>query len=1461
MLAIGLILIYEVYASVIGNNRCPMRVSALLLAITAVSAAGACSIGDLQSGISILTRGVDQRVVKQQMSGSIPTGIKERLGDSKRAFLENAGQWDRHAQFVSQHPGMSVWASSDGLRYEYFVDTKSGDKTIRKGHVIGLTFDGAKDVMWKGEEKLPTITQFLRGKSKESVKTASSYTELKREGLYPGIDMRVYNDATLPRYDFIVAPGADPAAIKINFKGTKSIKLQEDGDLAVATSLGILEQKGLKAYQIVNGKENIVPVRFNLLGGTKVGFTLGAYDHSQPLVIDPIVYGSYYGGDGGIDEVRAVTSDADAGVYLTGATQAPDFPILFGPFSVNITGASDMFLAKLRGDAYVHEYSAYIGGSGRETGKFLGIDPSGNSVWIAGVTTSADFPLAASGLQGALAGSKDNFVMRFDRDAVTVLAPIYSTYYGGAGATEELTGFSIAPISGDLVLSGHANATVPSAGALPAGSTQAHYIARLNPTGTAILWAKFHGGTGAQFSGLAGGLVPSLNNGLTGKENDPTSQLTGSSVVVDASDNVLITGSVLFTGNQDTAIAASPGYPTTAGVFATGRLLRNNDAYMAKFDPNGNVTYSAILGGANSDFGAAITVDASGNAYLTGIAGSFDFPRTNGTFGQTFTNNANVFVTKVSTDGSQILISTNLRTTGNVIPMGIGVSQRGLIFVGGLVDCAITFPVPAADPNVPNSSTTGTVQTQDPIRAANTFPATPDLPATDGFLNVLDNTAATLVFGTYIGGNLDEMVFSPFVDRIGDVWVMGSSDSARRYIRTASGGAQTLFQVTNGGLDAGFITALAFKSVIEPALGAGATTFNSVPYGIRESPFTGPATINGVLRDRDGFLIRFRLDIPLVTNLTLNPASIAGGLNDQTTGTITISGPAPAEGVDVVVSLNSTLAASFDPGSPVGQTTVTIAPGATTGTFTVFSSPVIDPTQVQVKAEYLGSFKIAQLTVNPWLSQLTLTPTTVPSGNQSIGRVTLFKAATEDVTVAISTDNPNLISFPNGSTVTVPAGQQSVNFPIQTSSVDTQQQGNISASFLGRTLIQNLIVKPAALSSLALNPNRVAGGGTTVATVTLDGNAPSTGAAVTITVPGNPLNIATVMPVVVTVPAGQRTATTNITTNLVAANTFSTIRATYNATVRDATLLIDNISLSNFTINPTSIQGGGSVQGTLVINQPAPPGGAYVTVSSANPEVLIPDEDPSAVGNQILVNANATTRTFNIGTSVVLAQVNAVVSASRGGAPINRNLTILPVDFTISVSPGNVLGGNPATLTITLTGVAPVGGVPIAISLGSVLPNPPDNSGAVLVNGGNPVVVTAGLTTKTFPITTSAVTQTDTVIITGTVGPNSHSANLQVRAPQVTALTFTPSVVRGLIQTSTMRVYLDGPAPVGGAAVSISKSPNAQIANIPSSVTVPAGQLWVDTVVTTNKVSRTLATNVQASYGGNISTATLTVTR
>ncbi|MES1227706.1 MAG: hypothetical protein ABUL72_03490, partial [Armatimonadota bacterium] len=202
--------------------------------------------------------------------------------------------------------------------------------------------------------------------------------------------MKNYFDGTKPRFDFVVAPNGDPSKIKMTYKASQGLKVDHD-KLSVKTSIGDLVESDLAAYQIIGGKRKEVEVAFAKLDKDTIGFKVGKYDHSKTLVIDPLIYGSYYGGDSGMDEVHATISDVLGGTYLTGQTKAPDFPAIFGPYSFSLQAGQDAFVAKLQGDVYRHDYAAFLGGNQKDAGDYLQLDQFGN-LWVLGRTTSTNFP-------------------------------------------------------------------------------------------------------------------------------------------------------------------------------------------------------------------------------------------------------------------------------------------------------------------------------------------------------------------------------------------------------------------------------------------------------------------------------------------------------------------------------------------------------------------------------------------------------------------------------------------------------------------------------------------------------------------------------------------------------------------------------------------------------------------------------------------------------------------------------------------------------------------------------------------------------------------------------------------------------------------------------------------------------------------------------------------------------------
>jgi hypothetical protein len=288
-----------------------------------------------------------------------------------------------------------------------------------------------------------------------------------------------------------------------------------------------------------------------------------------------------------------------------------------------------------------------------------------------------------------------------------------------------------------------------------------------------------------------------------------------------------------------------------------------------------------------------------------------------------------------------------------------------------------------------------------------------------------------------------------------------------------------------------------------------------------------------------------------LSSLSLNPTSVTGG--NSSTGTVTLSGPAPTGGAQVALSSSNTTAARV-------PASVTVAAGATSASFTVSTSAVAASTTVTISAAYGGATRSASLTVTPapppppTLSSLTLNPTSVTGGNSSTGMVTLNGAAPSGgARVALSSSNTAAARVP--SSVTVAAGATSATFTVGTSAVAASTTVTISAAYGGATRSVSLAVTPApppppTVSSLTLNPENVFGGQSSTGTVTLTGPAPEGGAQVFLSSNSSAASV----PSSVIVPAGATSATFTVNTSFVLISTSATISASYNGTTRTATL-------------------------------------------------------------------------------------------------------------------------------------------------------------------------------------------------------------------------------------------------------------------------------------------------------------------
>ena len=236
--------------------------------------------------------------------------------------------------------------------------------------------------------------------------------------------------------------------------------------------------------------------------------------------------------------------------------------------------------------------------------------------------------------------------------------------------------------------------------------------------------------------------------------------------------------------------------------------------------------------------------------------------------------------------------------------------------------------------------------------------------------------------------------------------------------------------------------------------------------------------------------------------------------------------------------------------------------------------------------------------------------------------------------------------------------------------------------------VRRFTPQPAApaptLSALSLSPTTVAGGNTAQGTATLTSAAPSGGAVVMVSTSNTS---AAAVPTSVTVAAGATTASFTVGTSSVTASTAVAITGAYGGTTRSATLTVTPPgappALSALSVNPTSVTGGASPQGTVTLTSTAPAGGFAVALSSTNVAAIVP--------GGVTVPQGATSATFAIATSAVTTSTSVTITASAGDVTRSTTLTLTPAPQTTTLTV-NATGRSGERVTSTPAGInVPVG--------------------------------------------------------------------------------------------------------------------------------------------------------------------------
>ena len=604
------------------------------------------------------------------------TGEELDLGALPLSFIDNAGQYDPSVdsvvygarQAIAFTPNKIIFQSSDQL------------SSLTNPQPVELTFAGANaDPRIEFLEPLPGVFNYLNGQN--TVTNVSTYEGLIYRELYNGIDLQYNSEDSQLKSEFIVDPGADPNQIRLDYAGAEDIVIRQDGALVIQTAFGELVENAPIVYQDINGERIYIEAQYILEDNDTVIFEINDYDTNYVLTIDPTIeYSSYLGGSL-TDSISDVTVNRSGNILLTGSTNSSDFPNQFSLQNSFGGGAfdGDAFVTKLSLDGSAVVFSTFLGGSGNETAKGIEVDNEGN-IFIGGTTTSDNFPVlnafqnsSADGTGTELGG--DAFVSKISEDGSSL---VYSTYLGGSGI-EEVGDIALDNTGSVSVIGTTTSANLPVQNAIDSqlDGTQDAFIAKFSVDGSSLIFSTYLGGSDREF---------------------------GDAIVTDNGGNIYVTGA---TQSADLPVV-SPVQATFGG---------QSDAFVGKYDPNGNPLYLSYLGGGDVDRGLAIAVDGNGNAYVTGKTGlsevnqpfatseppqfqsTRDFPVVNPFQSTFFGGFDDAFITKLNDSGSELLYSTYYGGNGTDLGEAIAVDSEGNIYLAGTTnssDLAQLAPVQPA---------------------------------------------------------------------------------------------------------------------------------------------------------------------------------------------------------------------------------------------------------------------------------------------------------------------------------------------------------------------------------------------------------------------------------------------------------------------------------------------------------------------------------------------------------------------------------------------------------------------------------------------------------------------------------------------------------------------------------------------------------------------------------------------
>jgi len=682
----------------------------------------------------------------QDGGAASPSLLKATFGKLPIYFVENRSVYPEEVAYYIQGADKTLFFTRGGITFRL--------KGRDRDWVVKLEFVGAnKEVVPRGEDIQQAVFSYFKGPEKDWKTGLKTYSRIVYQDLWPGIDLVYKAGVGQIKYEFVVAPGADPGKIRLRYHGVASLRTTDAGALRVETPEGSFEDAPPEAWQEIDGERLPVEMDYRLGNGEEFGFDLGDYDRARPLVLDPavLVYCGYIGGAAS-DYVYAIAVDGAGSAYVTGDTDSSEqtFPATVGPdLTFNGRFDCDAFVAKVNPQGTGLVYCGYIGGADYDYAFGIAVDTAGNA-YVTGSTRSDErtFPVMV-GPDLTYNGLSDAFVAKVHANGKRLA---YCGYVGG-GYDESGRGIAV-DAAGNAYVTGWTlsdeNTFPVTVGPDPTFNGQLTdidaFVAKVNAQGTALVYSGYVGG--AAWDGGAG-------------------------IAVDAAENAYVTG---WTHSDENT------FPVMVGPDLTYNGL--SDAFVAKVNAAGTaLVYCGYIGGAATDNGCGIAVDAARNAYMTGWTESDEksFPVKVGP-DLTFNGQVDAFVARVNTSGKAVDYCGYIGGRGGDSGFSIAVDGAGNAYVaGGTGSDEKTFPVKIG----PDLTYNGGL--------------------CDAFVAQVNAQGTALVYSGYIGGAARDGSFGGIaVDAAGNAYVSGYTISDENTFPVAVGP-----DLTYNGSDETFVAKIA----------------------------------------------------------------------------------------------------------------------------------------------------------------------------------------------------------------------------------------------------------------------------------------------------------------------------------------------------------------------------------------------------------------------------------------------------------------------------------------------------------------------------------------------------------------------------------------------------------------------------------------------------------------------------